>query len=65
MPVQSCNEKGKPGFKWGSSGTCFTYTKGDKKGQGAARAKAAKQGDADDEERSNQAAKLDDQISAS
>lgn len=36
MPVQRCTKNGKRGWKWGSSGTCYT-------GRGA-KAKAARQG---------------------
>lgn len=25
MPVKSCTLDGKPGFKWGDSGKCYTY----------------------------------------
>lgn len=36
MPVQRCTKNGKPGWKWGESGTCYT-------GPGA-KARAAAQG---------------------
>lgn len=36
MPIERCQKDGKPGFKFGPNGTCFT-------GSGA-RAKAARQG---------------------
>ena len=36
MPVKRCTSRGKPGYKWGDKGKCYT-------GPGA-RAKAAKQG---------------------
>ena len=44
MPVKNCNKKGKPGYKWGDSGTCYTYTPGNEKSKKAAKAKAHKQG---------------------
>ena len=44
MPVQSCNADGSPGFKWGESGKCYTYTSGDEQGKARAKAKAGKQG---------------------
>lgn len=28
MPVTRCQSKGKPGYKWGESGKCYTYTPG-------------------------------------
>lgn len=44
MPVQSCNQDGKPGFKWGQEGKCYTYTAGDKASMERARNRAAEQG---------------------
>lgn len=44
MPVQSCEENGQPGFKYGESGRCYTYANGDKRARELARSKAAKQG---------------------
>jgi len=44
MPIMHCTVDGKPGYKYGSSGHCYTYTKGDKSSQSKARAKAAAQG---------------------
>lgn len=44
MPVKECNEDGKPGFKWGDEGKCYTYTRGDRDSKERAKAKAAKQG---------------------
>ena len=26
MPINSCSENNKPGFKWGEQGKCYTYT---------------------------------------
>ena len=44
MPVQRCQSNGKPGFKWGPSGTCYSYESGDAAGRARARANAAAQG---------------------
>ena len=44
MPVKSCNKDSKPGWKWGDSGHCYTYTPGDKSSSKRARNKAIKQG---------------------
>ena len=49
MPIQRCKSHGKPGYKWGSKGTCYTYTKGNKEQQSKALAKAAAQGKASKE----------------
>ncbi len=43
-PVQPCTENGKPGFRWGKEGKCYTYEPGDKAGMAAAKKKAALQG---------------------
>ena len=42
MPVHSCQEDGKRGWKWGGSGKCYTYT--DEEGSKRAHAKAEAQG---------------------
>ena len=26
MPVKECNLEGKPGYKWGDEGKCYTYS---------------------------------------
>ena len=44
MPVKSCSENGKPGFKWGDSGKCYLYEKGNPKSIGEAKRKATVQG---------------------
>ena len=46
MPVMECQSNGKPGFKFGESGTCYTYTAGDDTSKEAARTKAVDQGKA-------------------
>lgn len=44
MPVQRCQSDGKPGYKWGASGHCYTYTAGNKESREEARHKAEQQG---------------------
>ena len=44
MPVERCSKDGKPGYRWGKQGTCYTYTSGDKASRERAKAKATKQG---------------------
>jgi hypothetical protein len=43
MPIKHCTVDGKPGFKWGDSGHCYTYTVGDEASKTAAKSKAIKQ----------------------
>lgn len=44
MPVQPCQSDGKPGYRWGDTGRCFTYERGDEDGRERARQKAVRQG---------------------
>ncbi len=44
MPVMVCTLNGKPGYKWGSRGKCYTYTAGSETSRKRARSKAAAQG---------------------
>jgi len=44
MPVMSCNENGKSGWKFGKSGKCYTYPVGNEKASGRAKQKAYLQG---------------------
>lgn len=44
MPVQRCRAKGRPGYKWGRTGKCYTYATGDKRGAKRAKNLAQKQG---------------------
>lgn len=44
MPVNSCSDNGKPGYKWGDSGKCYTYTPGNKTSETSAKKKALAQG---------------------
>ncbi len=46
MPVQSCTENDKPGFRWGNKGKCYTYTSNNKSSLQKAKNKAIKQGKA-------------------
>jgi hypothetical protein len=43
MPVNSCSSNGKPGYKFGESGTCYTYTPGDASSRKSAKDKATAQ----------------------
>lgn len=43
MPIQSCTKNGKPGFKYGASGKCYTYTTGDEASRQQALEKAKAQ----------------------
>lgn len=43
MPVQTCQKNGKPGYRYGQSGACYTYTKGNKASEAEALRKAHKQ----------------------
>jgi hypothetical protein len=44
MPVKQCEDNGKPGFKWGDSGKCYTYTSKDEVSRNKARRSAIIQG---------------------
>ena len=44
MPIQSCSADGKPGYKFGPEGYCYTYTPGSEKARKAAKQKAYLQG---------------------
>lgn len=46
MPVQRCSVDGRPGFKWGEAGKCYTYSPGDTQARDRARNLAEKQGQA-------------------
>lgn len=43
MPLQKCETDGKTGWRYGASGTCYTYTAGDATSEKAARRLAVKQ----------------------
>ena len=44
MPVNPCSENGQPGFKWGDSGKCYIYERGNADSMGEAKRKATIQG---------------------
>ncbi len=44
MPLQKCQEDGRPGWKWGDAGKCYTYTPGNEASEKAAKQKALNQG---------------------
>ncbi len=44
MPVQPCQQNGRPGFRWGQAGTCYTYTATSERSKERARQKAELQG---------------------
>lgn len=43
MPLNRCEDDGKPGWRWGQAGTCYTYTTGNEESEMAARKKAMAQ----------------------
>jgi hypothetical protein len=44
MPIQDCQEDGKPGYRWGEQGSCYTYTAGDAASRERAKERAKRQG---------------------
>lgn len=44
MPINSCSNNGKPGYKWGDQGMCYTYTEGNDQSMKQAKNKARLQG---------------------
>lgn len=44
MPVERCQSDGRPGFRWGSAGTCYTYEPGNTSSRRRARNRAQEQG---------------------
>lgn len=46
MPVRRAKKKGKPGFRYGSTGRVYTYTPGNARSKANAHAKAEAQGKA-------------------
>ena len=44
MPVNSCNENGKPGYRWGNSGKCYVYSPGSEVARKKAKQRAYLQG---------------------
>jgi len=43
MPIEACSLDGKPGYRWGKAGTCYTYTPGNTRSRAQARLKAEMQ----------------------
>lgn len=43
MPLMRCSKNGKPGYKWGESGKCYTYETGNAASREAAKAMAKRQ----------------------
>ena len=44
MPLMRCQANRKPGWKWGESGKCYTYTSGDSSSEERAKTRAREQG---------------------
>lgn len=44
MPVKQCQEEGKPGYKWGDKGKCYTYNPYNESAKNKAKQKAIIQG---------------------
>ncbi len=44
MPIRSCTIQGEPGYKWGQSGKCYGYTRGDEESKKEAKKQAIAQG---------------------
>lgn len=51
MPIESCESGGKPGFRYGIQGKCYTYNPGDRASRDAAKKKAIQQGVAIEQQR--------------
>jgi hypothetical protein len=43
MPLQRCEQDGRPGWKWGATGACFTYAPGSLSAENIARKNAMAQ----------------------
>jgi len=46
MPIKECQKNGKPGYKYGDSGNCYTYEPGNKASREKAKDKAQEQASA-------------------
>lgn len=44
MPMQRCSKGGKPGFRWGNEGVCYTYDPKSEASRNTAKRKAFNQG---------------------
>jgi len=51
MPIQQCRKNGRPGYKYGDTGTCYPYTPNDDASRKRAFEKARRQGLAIEERR--------------
>jgi hypothetical protein len=51
MPIQVCKANGKPGYKYGDEGKCYTYKAGSKSSRKRAKQQAINQGLAIEQER--------------
>jgi hypothetical protein len=43
VPIEKCQKDGKPGYRWGEEGTCYTYTAGNENSREQAYQKALQQ----------------------
>jgi hypothetical protein len=48
MPIKSCTENKKPGYRFGNTNKCWTYTLGDEASRKKAKQNCIKQGYAED-----------------
>lgn len=44
MPIKTCQSDGKPGYKYGDEGKCYTYDPNNEESKKSAEEKAKKQG---------------------
>lgn len=44
MPIKKCTKNGKPGYKYGDAGKCYTYTPDNEESRKRAKGKAETQG---------------------
>ena len=44
MPVKNCTKDGKPGYKWGDAGACYTYNPNSEASKKDAKRRAVNQG---------------------
>jgi hypothetical protein len=43
MPIETCELNGKPGYRWGQQGKCYTYEAGNDSSRSAAMQRAMEQ----------------------
>ena len=46
MPLEKCTSNGRPGYKWGTSGKCYTYDANNQAARERAKQLAVRQGQA-------------------